>query len=242
MSTKHEFALYYQKISDLKSGSTALVTDPITLHRMISVLRLSVGDELVLFDQAAHTNARVAAIGKKQIEFVLGSLKKNSVLAPTITVLLPVLKREALSEAIYSCVELGANCIQLIKTHKAHRTWGGEKELEHAHKVMIAAAEQSKNFAYPQLHAPIALQDIQPEQAALFFDPAGTHLSAVLADLASKQSSGITIMIGPEGDLVEEEKELLRNKGFIFCALTPTVLRAQQALAVGLGAIRSWTK
>lgn len=45
---------------------------------------------------------------------------------------------------------------------------------------------------------------------------------------------------GPEGDLTYEEKMQLTEDGFAFCALTPTVLRAQQAIAIGLGAIRSY--
>ncbi len=47
-------------------------------------------------------------------------------------------------------------------------------------------------------------------------------------------------VIGPEGDLTKEEKAYLKEQGFLFCALTPTVLRAQQAVALGLGILRSY--
>ena len=46
--------------------------------------------------------------------------------------------------------------------------------------------------------------------------------------------------VGPEGDLTLEEKAYLKQLGFVFCALTPTVLRAQQAVALGLGVLRSY--
>ena len=40
-------------------------------------------------------------------------------------------------------------------------------------------------------------------------------------------------------DLTEQEKNLLQDQGFLFCALTPTILRAQQAVALSAGLIRS---
>ena len=46
--------------------------------------------------------------------------------------------------------------------------------------------------------------------------------------------------VGPEGDLTQEEKDYLKQQGFVFCRLTPTVLRARQAVALGLGILRSY--
>jgi len=46
-------------------------------------------------------------------------------------------------------------------------------------------------------------------------------------------------MIGPEGDLTAQEKELLKERGVQFLRLTPTILRAQQAVVVAMGIFRS---
>ncbi len=241
MSSKHEFALHYADLAPVKSGTLVTISDPTLVHRMVTVLRLQKEDELILFDREQHVAVQIVVVGKKQLQIKLGDLQKNKILTPTITVLLPLLKREAFADAIYSCVELGANNIQLVTTSKTHKNWTGNKELEHAHKVMIAAAEQSKNFAYPQLQSPMALQELGSSPHSYFFDPAGLPMQEILKNRFT-QGDEITLMIGPEGDLTPQEKELLKSKGFIFCALTPTVLRAQQALALGLGAFRSWLK
>jgi 16S rRNA U1498 N3-methylase RsmE len=45
---------------------------------------------------------------------------------------------------------------------------------------------------------------------------------------------------GPEGDFTLEEKELLKKHNFIAAQLTPTILRAQQAVAISLGVVRSF--
>ena len=53
------------------------------------------------------------------------------------------------------------------------------------------------------------------------------------------QPKQISLMVGPEGDLTMDEKELLKERDVQFLCLTPTVLRAQQAVAVSLGIFRS---
>ena len=52
-------------------------------------------------------------------------------------------------------------------------------------------------------------------------------------------SNNIVLMVGPEGDLMGDEKAYLNGNGFVFCQLTPTILRAQQAVTVSVGALRS---
>jgi 16S rRNA U1498 N3-methylase RsmE len=46
-------------------------------------------------------------------------------------------------------------------------------------------------------------------------------------------------MVGPEGDLAATEKTELKRAQFTFCALTPTVLRAVDAIRIGAGMLRS---
>jgi len=46
-------------------------------------------------------------------------------------------------------------------------------------------------------------------------------------------------MFGPEGGLTKQEEDLLKENDFEFYVLTPTVLRSVEAVAVGLGSVRS---
>lgn len=245
MTMQHEFALYYPALTSLigtkKAPQELILDDQNLVHRMGRVLRLRVEDSLVFFDETIHVQCRVQSIEKKRCVVVLVRKQSHDQLKPHITVLLPLLKREALESALYSCVELGANAVQLVSTEKIHRAWRGEKELQRARSVMIAAAEQSKNFALPTLLEPITLE--KACQAAydsrIFFEPHGKFLSEVAHDLRTQSPKRIAVLVGPEADLSDAEKELVRAASFSLCALTPTVLRARQAVAVGLGAIRS---
>lgn len=245
LSNVHEFALFYENLGTIiekkKQGDACTIHDELLVHRLKNVLRMQVDERCVLFSRELHANVRVHEIGKKHIQIELLAIEQNAQIKPAITVLLPLLKREAFNEALYACVELGANFIQLVMTQKVQRSWT-DHEFNHAHKIMIAAAEQSKNFAFPLLHTPVQLAEIVENNAfeqKIFFDPQGKPLLDVLNQLHETKPHLLGLMIGPEGDLSPDEKELLQHKGFIFCALTPTVLRAQQALVLGLGSIRA---
>ena len=112
---------------------------------------------------------------------------------------------------------------------------------------MISAAEQSKNFSFPTLQEPVTLQEYcaltqQEKTDKIFFDPAGEHVAHVIKKLHTSHCSNFVLMVGPEGDLQQEEKKLLHTHGFQFCALTPTILRASQAVAISVGIFRSFFK
>jgi RsmE family RNA methyltransferase len=210
------------------------------VHRIARVLRLEVGESCIVFDRKQHALVRIEQIDKKKISVVVEQISSNQELMPAITCYVPLLKREALEDALYACVELGATQVRLMKTHKVHRVYSN-KELEHARARMIAAAEQSKHFSFPVLEKIVSLEEVvsQFDAMTIFCDPTGAPLLDVLNDIKKRKPDHIGVMIGPEGDLTPTEKELLLKHNVIFCMLTPTVLRAQDALMLGLGALRS---
>jgi len=244
---KHEFALFIESLSsctqEKKIGNNVTFSDEKLLHRIMNVLRLKIHDTCILFDRQIQILAKIISFtGKKQFSVEIQSFQKNIVLQPTITFLLPLLKRDDYEAALYALTEVGVNTIQLVFTQKTTHQWGN-KDRERAERILIAAAEQSKNFSYPLLQEPISLDAALTQHAVdcikLFFDPAGKKLYDVMALIQAEKTHKIVLLVGPEGDLSLEEKELVRKKAFIFCALTPTVIRAFQAASLGAGFVRS---
>ncbi len=240
----HEFALYVSGLSNFDYGKSDryVLQDPQLVHRISRVLRLHPEDLLILFDANMHFVAHIVSIEKKRIVCAIKEVKQNVQIVPHITLWLPLLKREAFEQAIYSAVELGVNDIQFIHTAKEQRHWHGKREFERLHNIMVAAAEQSKNFALPTLHEPQSL-DVLLDQSkgaqCIFFDVEGKPLLEVAQGLNKVPHQNYVVFIGPEGDLTEHEKFQLQKMPFLFVHLTPTILRAQQAVAVGVGALRS---
>ena len=245
MSVSHEFALYISHLSGLlkHSPSELIIDDKQILTRIASVLRLREGDIVVLFDEQKHARVVVESITKKDAVFLIQEYHDNRNLKPTIDIILPLLKKDALEDALYTCVELGAQNIYLVSTAKTQHVWS-EKEPERLTRIMIAAAEQSKNFALPVLRAPKSFKEIvdahiSSESITVYFDPYGQPLLEVMNALKQSSAQHIVCMVGPEGDLTHSEKAMLKEKNVILCRLTPTVIRSKDALMIGLGAVRS---
>ncbi len=246
--TPHQFAFYSDTVRVILQNprmDVYQVTEPELVYRIISVLRLERSDRIILFDGTHHILATILHIeAKKNVTIQIHEIVPNKQLTPTIHWLLPLLKREAFEEALYTLTELGAQSIQPLLTHKTIRFFGGDREISRCQKILRAAAEQSKQFVLPILQ-PIIPLDIwlmksqPPSVIKIFFDPSGLPLCETIALIEHQKCEEIIACVGPEGDLTYEEKSMLTDQGFIFCALTQTVLRAQQAVAVGLGSLRS---
>lgn len=238
-NTSHEFALY---VDDLGvRNHTLMVTDKDIVHRMVHVLRLQQDDILTLFNDQHALRVIIATITKTAVTCTVQ--EKITVIkpAPSITALIPVLKKEALEEAIYSAVELGVTYLVLTKTAKSYPITLSPAYLQRLHTIIHAAQEQAKQYAPITLEGPVTL-----EKAVSLVPHTAVKIAALqgggrLTDHFSQKSSTLVLTVGPEADFTAEEKELLRTHGFAGCSLGSTVLRAQQALTVLIGAVRSFT-
>lgn len=242
----HEFAIYVPDLSEqLKKSKEPLLLDSKELyHRITKILRIKPGELLILFDRLIHARCTLDKIGKNNLVFQLITHEHNRLFQPSMLFALPLLKRSDTEQAVYHCVATGVTQIQLLTTAKVQRRWGGQAEYERLMRIMIAAAEQSKQFAFPTMKEPVTfdvfLQNLMQESKKVFFDPSGTPLATILQATATSLPKNIVLQIGPEGDLNIEEKKLLQRAEFDFCALTPTILRAPDAVLLGAGIFRAF--
>jgi len=251
-NNNHEFAFYTENITDILSAFSehdkVIIKNPEISHRLAHIIRAQKNDVFILFDRTNNiTLELIEIIKKKQITAKIVTKQKNTIITPTINFILPLLKREYFETSLYTLTELGANSITTVITKKSQQKWQTQKANKRFLHIITAAAEQSKNFAFPELKHPAHLHEYVhnaklENSIYIFFDPEGEDLDTVIQKINTKSYENINLMIGPEGDLANEEKNMVQNKGFIFCKLTPTVLRSCQAVAVGLGAFRSFLK
>lgn len=245
----HEFSFYSDQASLIfalsEKQDLITITDGQLWHRLKHVVRAQPNMHLILFDKKEVVRVTLCALdAKNRLQFKFQHSIQKVVLTPRITIMLPLLKKEALTEAFYTATELGANHIQLVTTEKSQHAWSETRDKERYEKVMIAAAEQSKQFMLPTISDPLPLQDAlkkcsSPQTLHIHCDPHGAPLFNVLQKLKDLSCTHICISIGPEGDLTSTEREFLYQHTVIACALTPTVVRSTQALVIALGAVRS---
>ena len=192
-------------------------------NRMVSVLRLKKGDSVQFFNHEYHTRAHIKDIQKKLIIGEFENISPNVPYTPVINWILPLIEKDAFEEAISFLTILGAHSIIPVSTRKTHRAGLSEKELIRCHRIMVASAEQSKQFVFPIITEARAITNLkehmpgknsvgQPHTNRLiFFDPQGESAWHMTNMLKKNPREPITCMVGPEGDLTIEEKTASKN-------------------------------
>lgn len=232
-NSKHMFSFFYKGLSQLDEGMH-VIEDDVLLHRLKNVIRAVVGQTIVLFDQQCHAEFVIEKFqGKSKCTGIVSTRQHNHTIKPSITFLLPVLKSEALHETVYNLAESGVTKIQLVSTEKTSAKLS-LKHVEKLQKIVHAAAEQSKYYAFPVVRPVVALRDVitnYQESQKFYFDVHGKQFQDWFSVIDDKKE--IVLLAGPEGDLTDSEKEMVKQTGFVFCALTKTVLRSVRAISLG---------
>lgn len=234
--SKHLFATYVENYSD--NYKNFEIKESTLYHRIVRVLRLQEGEELIIFDKQHNSVAKIKSISKKGVALSASILEKNKLIHPEVTLAIGMLKKDNFEQVIYNAVALGINIIQPLATEKSLHTKLTNKDKERLEKIMVAAAEQSKNFALAQILDPIDISQFLSKCSSkqkIFFDVGGKSLS----NLKINPLDNCTLLVGPEGDFSEDEKNSITSAGFETYKLTPTILKAVDAVTVGAGFIRS---
>lgn len=207
--------------------------------RHAKVLRLSVGDAVVLFDGAGmEAEGRVEALDGEVVCRV-GAARVAARAGPAIVLCQCLPKGGKLDDIVRASTELGARAVHLVTSERTVPRLDdarAEKRLERLAAVAREAARQSGRADVPDLLAPAPLAEVlarAPEEATrVAFAPEGER---ALEGVAPCRAAWV--LVGPEGGLAAPELDLARAAGFAVVGLGPTVLRVETAAVVALALV-----
>lgn len=113
-----------------------------------------------------------------------------------------------------------------------------EKKLHQWQNIVIAACEQCGRNMVPLVHPPVSFEHyVQSAQAELklILHP---DMSKTWRDYPLNQSD-ITLIIGPEGGLSNDEVELACKYGYLPLSLGPRILRTETAALTALSILQA---
>ena len=255
-NARHHFSLYCENlsplISGLKVGDKLEVKDLNLRKRVVDILRLKAGENFLLFDDVCNVFLALLKDSferKKLLAASVLQINKNILIKPEIILCPSLVKRIFFEDIVYFAAQMGASRICPLLTEKVNKSWLDTKAIERLKKIMISACEQSRNFVIPNLCSPVKLQAflssegvVESKIKKICFHDTGDSLFGLLKDLHEKRYEKIYLLFGPEGDFTKEELQALQKQKIQFSVLTPTILRSVDAVAVGLGAVRSVAK
>lgn len=205
------------------------------------VLRLTAGDDLLLFNGDGHDYAaRLERRGPR----LCARLGRPGPVEPaarlTIELWLGISRGERMDLAIQKAVELGVERVRPLFTERCQVRLDGErrsKRLRHWQGVVIGACEQSGRRRVP------TVEDAETLDAALD-KRSGTGLllaadaRRTLIELPAPERT-LTLLVGPEGGLSRAERELAERTGFVAARLGPRILRTETAPLAALAAAQA---
>lgn len=220
----------------LSASAQVLLRDD-AAHYISKVLRLRPEDHIKLFNgNDGEFLARVVAIDKKSVTVVLEQRQVcNADPSLTIHLGLGVSRGERMDYAIQKATEAGVTSITPLLTERCEVKLKGDRvdnRLSHWERVAISACEQSGRCAIPIIETPIAIADwLQtPREGSNFvLDHQG---SSGFPNV--EKPAAITLLIGPEGGLSDQEVIAAQANNFITVRLGPRVLRTETAPVVAI--------
>ncbi len=216
-------------ITEIESHQgTIHLSDRAICKQITSVLRLAVGDEVVLGDgHGLRAVCTISAIERTQI--VCAVTHSSRALLPTrvVRIAAAITKRDTFEWMVQKVTELGVTRITPLLTD---RTIKLGVNLERLSAIAREAAEQSGQVFLPVIDEPMTIESLLEEEHAGFWcDMGATTSSAVLADAAN-----CVIAIGPEGGWSEDERAQLRAHTWEPVRLAQATLRAETAAIVAV--------
>jgi 16S rRNA (uracil1498-N3)-methyltransferase len=224
-------------------GSEYALPDAVA-HHALRVLRLAVGERIVLFTGAGGEFAATLVRADKREAVAridaYDPVERESGFA--VTLVQGIAANDAMDHAVRRAVELGAAAIQPVLTTRSARVPDGErgeKRLAHWRQIVIAACEQCGRNRVPEVRDVATLEHWLANR-----DAAATGLLlSPTADIAiaatPRPQQALDMLVGPEGGFTAEEIALAQRRGMVAVRLGPRVLRAETAALASLAAINA---
>ncbi len=231
---------FYQDI-DAQVGEEQTLSS-LNHRHAVQVLRLKVGESIVLFDgKGGEYLSTLKVSNKRDSSVILESfdpVNRESTLNSTLV--LATIKSDKMDFAIQKAVELGVTHIQpmisdrsVIKI-KADRL---QKKIQHWQAIIIGACEQSGRTLIPTIAEPLSLEGCLTFYQKLFCLGMLPTTEKKFSDLPSViNEQGVALFIGPEGGFTDSEEALMQTHQIDTVNFGQRILRAETAVIAGLTA------
>jgi len=207
------------------STNLSLTLDKSQSHYLTKVMRINIGNNFSLFNQNGEWEARITKITKGIVEFLIIKKIRSKDNDKEIWLAFAPIKINYLNFIIQKATELGVSKFTPILTERTIVRKINEKRIN---KIIIEASEQSNRLKVPKLEEMLKLDNFLKlnQKTNIIFGDLNTNNTK----LHVKNTEPLCILIGPEGDFTEKEREkILKLKNIIPLKINENILRAETA-------------
>jgi 16S rRNA (uracil1498-N3)-methyltransferase len=222
--------LFYRESLSLNLTATL---DKSQSHYVSKVMRIKENEVFSLFNNSGEWEAKILTISKSIVEFnVTKQLRQKENLKELWLAFSPI-KSNYFNFMMQKATELGVTKFLPIIFD---RTIVRKINKERLEKVIIEAAEQSNRINVPKIEEPQKLKNFLSNDMDLIFTDLNTSNTKI--DLKKLTTKPTCVIIGPEGDFSEEEREkILKFKWVQPIKINENILRSETAVISALSII-----
>ena len=202
-------------------------------HYVLKVMRIKKNEEFSLFNSSGEWEAKILNISKSIVEFnVTKQLRQKENIKELWLAFSPI-KSNYFNFMIQKATELGVTKFFPIIFD---RTIVRKINKERLEKVIIEAAEQSNRITVPSIEDPQKIKSFLNNDMDLIFTDLNTANTKI--DLTKLTTKPTCVIIGPEGDFSEQEREeILKFNGVQSVKINENILRSETAVISALSII-----
>ena len=202
-------------------------------HYVSKVMRLKEKEVFSLFNSSGEWEAKIANINKSIVEFNVTKQLRQKENTKDLWLAFSPIKSNYFNFMIQKATELGVTKFLPVIFE---RTIVRKINKERLEKVIIEAAEQSNRITVPSIEDPQKLKSFLNNDMDLIFTDLNTTNTKI--DIKKLTTKPTCVIIGPEGDFSEEEREeILKFNGVQPIKINENILRSETAVISALSII-----
>jgi len=223
MKKIHRFFYNFKVVDDIVN-----IDDFEIVNQIKNVLKLEIGEKLILFFDGKEILCSIDCINKKFINCNVLENKKAVLSKNDIVLYCAILKKDNFELIVQKVSEVGVSKIVPIITERTIKT---NLNIERLNKIAKEACEQAERSDIVIISDIKKFKDcLKTEEALNFlFDFSGEEFNDLKIN---KKNKSIALFIGPEGGFTDKEVKLAKDNDFIIARLGKNVLRGETAAIV----------
>ena len=203
-------------------------------HYISKVMRIKESEVFSLFNSSGEWEAKILNISKSLVEFSITKQLRQKEYPKELWLAFSPIKSNYFNFMIQKATELGVTKFLPIIFD---RTVVRKINKERLEKVIIEAAEQSNRINVPSIEEPKSLKKfLDDKKMDLIFTDLNSKTNKL--DLKKLTNNPSCIIVGPEGDFSETEREeILSYNGVQAIKINENILRSETAVISALSIV-----
>ncbi len=199
-------------------------------HYVKDVMRLKTGDSFSVFNDQGEWNAIIENYEKDGARIKILKKVRNKKSEKNVWLAFSPIKQNPLNFMIQKTTELG---IQKFIPVVCERSVVNDINVERIKKIIIESSEQSNRLSVPEITKKESLKNflkLFPKDGCIIFCDINCNKSNFKNILSKKIKGPVCILVGPEGDFSENERQLIIELNQTSpLSLASNILRAETA-------------